>query len=84
MSFTVEVLSPLSKVYSGEVTEVLIPAYDGEVGVLPDHEDFIGVLGTGQLLAKNGKQQVAVDIENGVYKVVSGDLVILAETASLA
>ncbi len=80
-SFKMEILTPGAELMSGEVSEVVLPAHDGEVGILADHEDFIGLLGTGSLkLVKDGEDYWFV-VSGGVYEVRDGALVLYAVMA---
>jgi F-type H+-transporting ATPase subunit epsilon len=76
-----EILTPGAELMSGEVSEVVLPSHNGEVGVLAGHEDFIGLLGTGSLkLVKDGQDHWFV-ISGGVYEVRDGALVLYAVMA---
>lgn len=77
--FEVQILTPAATLFKGEATEVVLPSYDGEVGVLAGHSDFVGILGTGPLkLVTNGDDYWFV-LSSGAYRVESGKLTILAE-----
>ena len=49
---TVEVVSPESRVWSGEATMVSARTLEGDIGVLPDHAPLLGVLVDGQVSIK--------------------------------
>ena len=77
--FGLEILTPGKKVLEDTVSEVILPAWDGERGVLPDHENFIGKLGTGPLkLVRDGNDYWYV-ISGGIYEVREGSVSVLAE-----
>jgi F-type H+-transporting ATPase subunit epsilon len=78
--FSFELLSPTKRVLSVMASEVVLPAYDGEVGVLPEHADFVGLLGSGPLkYVKEGNDHwILVSI--GTYQVKDGKLTVAAET----
>lgn len=77
--FFVEVLSSNKSLYQGKSSEVVLPAYDGEVGVLADHGDFIGLLGTGALKIVTSGNDYWFMLSKGVYHIENGKLIILAE-----
>ena len=78
-SFNFQLITPVKTLVSQEVQEVTIPAYDGECGVLPGHENFVGLLGTGALkFVKNGDDYWYV-VSSGLYQVRGGNLVVLTE-----
>ena len=43
------VISPERVVFEGEVSLVVAPAFDGEVGILPRHAPMVTLLGRGEL-----------------------------------
>jgi F0F1-type ATP synthase epsilon subunit len=45
--FTLKVFSGRGLEIEAEVTEVEVPSEDGEIGILADHCDYVGLLGTG-------------------------------------
>lgn len=77
--FSVEVLSSNKTLYQGKVSEVVLPAYDGEVGILAEHGDFIGLLGTGVLKIVTSGNDYWYMLSQGVYHIENGKLIILAE-----
>ena len=51
--FKLNLLTPERKaVYDQEITEVTVPAYSGEITILPGHAALITTLGTGVLKYK--------------------------------
>ena len=76
-----EILTPSRIVYSGDVSEVVLPAYDGEVGVLPEHADFVGALGTGPLKIVKGGEDHWFMVSDGLYQVQDGKLTIFTQSA---
>ena len=67
-------------VYSAEVESVVLPAVEGEMGVLAGHADFIVMLKKGPLRirSRTGTQAISVD---GGYAEVSGDKVVVLPDA---
>ena len=61
------------------MSEAVLPAFDGEIGVLADHGDYIGLLGTGSLkIVRDGNDYWFV-ISSGVYEVNAGKLTVITE-----
>jgi len=83
MSLQVEVVTPAGIVASGEYSEVVLPAFDGESGLLDNHQDFIGSLGTGALKLVKDSQDHWLVIAGGVYRVQDGKLTVLPQHAEL-
>ena len=81
-NFHLEILTPAKKIYSAEVLKVIVPAYDGEVGVRPGHNDFVGVLGTGVLGAITAEHHTHVCMVcSGIYQIKGGKLTLFADIA---
>src|SRR4030042_1441261 len=49
-----ELVTPERLLLSEEVDEVVLPGYEGEFGVLPEHTQFLAILNGGVLRGKSG------------------------------
>ena len=79
--FQVEILTPAKEVITTSASEVLLPTFRGEIGILPMHEDICGLLSTGTLKLVSNNKDYWFMISGGAFKVVSGVLTVLAEYA---
>lgn len=77
--FEIEILTPSKKLFAAKGSEALIPAYDGEVGILPGHGDFIGKLGTGALKVVANGDDFWFAVSGGIYQVSEGKLAVFAQ-----
>jgi len=68
----VSVISPEATLFEGEAASVTAPAFDGEVGILPQHAPMVTVLGTGELRIGDGTARFRV--EGGFLQVVDEPL----------
>jgi F-type H+-transporting ATPase subunit epsilon len=50
----VTVISPDASLFNGDADAVVAPAFDGEVGILPNHAPFMTLLGEGRLTVRHG------------------------------
>jgi F-type H+-transporting ATPase subunit epsilon len=80
----VSVISPESVLFEGEVTSVVAPAFDGEVGILENHAPMMTLLGTGSLRLGGGASEKRFTIEGGFLQVVDNNVRIVTERASAA
>jgi F-type H+-transporting ATPase subunit epsilon len=81
----VRVVSPEAIVFEGEAVGVVVPAWDGKLGILPGHAPLISLLGGGELdvdLVDGGSETFFLD--RGVVKVENDDVTILSEYAGRA
>jgi len=76
-----ELVSPEKLIYSGAVTEVIVPGAEGEFGVLAGHAPFIGTLKAGILTIKGDGPLKRYFVRGGFAEVNPAGLTILAEEA---
>ena len=77
----VSVISPESVLFEGEVSSVVAPAYDGEVGILENHAPMMTLLGS-RVLRLGGSSERRFNIEGGFLQVVENNVRIVTEKAS--
>lgn len=80
----VSVISPESVLFEGEVSSVVAPAYDGEVGILENHAPMMTLLGSGVLRLGAAASEKKFAIEGGFLQVVENNVRIVTEKASAA
>ena len=81
MGFTIHILSANRLFYEGECESVIVPALDGQYGVLAGHSNVITAIVPGKLTFRvPGQEEQVAAISAGVLKVEGGDVLILAES----
>lgn len=78
--FTVEIISPDGSILKSEATEVTIPSYEGQMGILKDHIPLITFLRPGLILIKN-QEEKKYFIQEGTVEFSNNNLLILTSTA---
>jgi F-type H+-transporting ATPase subunit epsilon len=78
-SLRVTVVSPEKVVYEGPATALVVPAYDGLVGILPRHAPFLSLLGKGELVVRDGGTESRFRLEGGFVQVVRNVVRVVAE-----
>ena len=76
----VSVISPSSVGYTGQGDSVIVPAYDGKLGILVGHAPMMVLLGTGDVVVKDGSEVHRVRVSGGFLQVVDDEVSVLAET----
>ncbi len=77
----VQVISPEQVLYQGEVDSVVVPAFDGEVGILTGHAPMMALLGRGVLrLGGAGGRQFRVS--GGFLQVADDQVRVVTEDAA--
>ncbi len=79
--FTVEIISPDKTILKSETTEVTIPSYEGQMGILKDHIPLITFLRPGIIIIKKIEKEEKIFIEEGTVEFVQNVLLILTSTA---
>ncbi len=77
--FTVEIISPAGPIIRSETTQVVLPSYEGEIGILKDHIPLITFLRPG--IIKIDGSQKNFFVEDGTVEFVNNSLLILTSTA---
>ena len=78
----VRVVSPEKVVYEGDASTLVVPAWDGQVGILPGHAPMLTLLGAGELsvdVPGGGTQRYHV--AGGILKVEAAEATVLTEYA---
>ena len=78
--FTVEIISPDQTISKQETNEVIIPSFEGQMGILNDHIPLITFLRPGIITIKaEGEKKYYV--EEGTVEFSNNNLLILTSTA---
>ena len=78
--FTVELISPDQTILKLEVNEVIIPSYEGQMGILNNHIPLITFLRPGIITIKT-KVEKKFYVEEGTVEFSNNNLLILTSTA---
>ena len=71
------------KIIDAQVDEVILPATDGEIGVLPGHTPLLAMLGIGQIRYRTGGTVQRLVISWGFAEVLPDRVIVLAERGVL-
>lgn len=80
-NFPFELVSPERLVYSGAVSEVIVPGTEGEFGILAGHAPFVSTLKPGILTIKGDGAPKKLFVRGGFAEANPQGLTVLAETA---
>jgi F-type H+-transporting ATPase subunit epsilon len=88
-TFELEIITPSSTVFKGMVISLIVPGYEGYMGILAGHASFIGSLGNGKISFKKSEtnRENAYLVSDGFIEVSSlpftaTEVTILAENIS--
>jgi F-type H+-transporting ATPase subunit epsilon len=71
------------KIVEIDVDEVILPGYEGELGILPGHTPLLAILRIGQMRYRNGATVERLVISWGFAEVLPDRVIVMAETARL-
>ena len=78
--FTIEIISPDKSIIKMETSEVVIPSFEGEMGILKDHIPLITFLRPGLINIKADNEKKFF-VEEGTVEFSMNNLLILTSTA---
>ena len=79
-NFLVEIISPDNLIIESEATDVTIPSYEGQMGILKDHIPLITFLRPGLIIIKNDNKEKIFFVEEGTVEFSKNKLLILSTT----
>jgi F-type H+-transporting ATPase subunit epsilon len=77
--FTLEIITPAGRVFSGEVIHCRAPGVDGDFGVLAEHAPLMAGLRPGRLHLDDPDESFDFAITGGYFEVHTNRAVVLAE-----
>ena len=78
--FIVEIITPDRSILKSEVSEVIIPSFEGEMGILKNHIPLITFLRPGVITIKE-QEEKKYYVEEGTVEFSNNNLLILTSTA---
>ena len=81
MPLKLEIVTPEARIYSDEVDTVVLPGYEGEMGVLPAHSNLVTTLVPGELRITKGGKTIEMAVGEGLVEVTGSLTRILTDAA---
>ena len=75
----VTVISPEASMFDGVADAVIAPAFDGQVGILPNHAPFMTLLGEGTLTVRRNEAVSRFSVRGGFLQVVDNRVRVVTE-----
>ncbi len=82
-SFHLTVVTRERKIVESDAVEVVLPAYDGEIGVLPGHTPLLTLLKVGVMRYRSDGNPQSLVISWGFAEILPERVIVMAETARL-
>ena len=75
-----DIITPDTQLYSGEVTSITLPGIDGDLGILNNHAPLITTLKKGTIsIIKAGGENESFETNGGIVDVLNNKVIVLAE-----
>jgi F-type H+-transporting ATPase subunit epsilon len=84
MVIAVDIVTPERVVMQTEAEAIVVPAIDGELGILQSHTPLLAQLQPGQIRLRRGSDVELFAVSGGFVEVNHNRVVIFAETAEMA
>ena len=84
MPLTVDIMTPDRLLLQTEADAVIVPAFDGELGILQNHVPLLTELQPGQIRLRRGSETELFAVSGGFLEVRSNRVSVFAEAAEMA
>ena len=78
-----DIVTPDRRVVVAKADDVVIPALEGEIDILPGHAPYLGMLGTGVLRFVAEGKTIQLMVSGGFIEVDNDRVVLMCESAAL-
>tara|TARA_B100000768_G_scaffold140508_1_gene132005 strand:+ start:460 stop:702 length:243 start_codon:yes stop_codon:yes gene_type:complete len=76
-----EIVTPDSKVFEGEITSIALPGIDGSFQILNNHAPIVSALGKGKMTVIDSTNEIQeYTISGGVVEMNNNKVIVLAES----
>lgn len=74
-----EIITPESSVFDGEVDAIILPGKNGQFQLLKDHAPMVSTLAKGELIYEIAGKKASMIVDGGVIEVSKNKVLVLAE-----
>jgi F-type H+-transporting ATPase subunit epsilon len=74
-----EIITPETSVFDGEVDTVILPGKNGSFQLLKDHAPMVSTLAKGELIYEIAGKKESMIVDGGVIEVSKNKVLVLAE-----
>ena len=81
MPLKLEIVTPEARIFSDDVDTVVLPGFEGEMGVLPSHAPLVTTLKPGELRYTKGGKTIEMAVGEGLVEVTGTTTRVLTDMA---
>jgi F-type H+-transporting ATPase subunit epsilon len=74
-----DIVTAERRTFSDDVSMVVVPGIDGQLGILPHHAPLMSMIQTGELIIKKDKEEFYLFIDGGFVEIRPDRIIILAD-----
>jgi F-type H+-transporting ATPase subunit epsilon len=78
------IVTPERPTWEGDVDSLVVPAFEGQLGILPGHAPLLVELKAGTVVIRTGDDSRLLAVSGGFVEVYKGRVSVFAESAELA
>lgn len=78
------IITPERVVFEREIFQATLPVIHGVITILPNHRSYIGALKAGEIILKDGNEEILLATSGGFVEFHKNKLIVLADTAEVA
>lgn len=75
----IEIITPDSKIFSGEIESGIFPGSDGFFGVQENHAPMVATLKEGEIKLFTANKEEIFDVKGGVLEISHNKVIVLAD-----
>ena len=81
-TLTLDIVTPERAVFTGEVTEVVLPAWEGELGVLPGHDRLLALIKPGKAKLVTADGVSMFDFDRGFAEIGPDQVTVFSDSCT--
>lgn len=81
-TLTLDIVTPERAVFTGEVTEVVLPAWEGELGVLPGHDRLLALIKPGKAKLVTADGVSMFDFDRGFAEIGPDQVTVFTDSCT--
>lgn len=81
MKIDLQVVTPEKIAFEGEADQISLPTDHGQITILPKHISLVSTIKSGELIIKNGKEEVLMAVYGGFVEVRKNQVRVMTDVA---
>jgi len=78
-TINLEIVTAERQTFSGEVSAIIAPGVEGQLGILPHHAPLMTMLQSGEMIVRKDKEEIYLYISGGFLEIRPDKVIVLAD-----